>query len=154
MVSLFDLSWTLPVGGGSLVLSSHKWLLRFLAKMGSFSQCVSPNSNSLCLGCSCEFLQWASVIRVAWLSDLCPYPKLWPWAQNKLSTLETSVSRPLYLLNLKDPSRMEFRGRNFLTQENCLLTVPLPSLSHYLMQRKYPGLQNCFFSFEHGAHWQ
>ena len=84
------------------------------------------------------------MIRVAWLSDLYPYPKLWPWAHNKLSTLEPSMSRTLYLLSLKGPSRMEFRGRNFLTQENCLLTVPLPSLSHYLMQRKYPGLQNFF----------
>ena len=61
------------------------------------------------------------------------------------------ISLQLIKINGKKKKRMEFRGRNFLTQENCLLTVPLPSLSHYLMQRKYPGLQNFFFPLSIGS---
>ena len=47
----FDLSQTLPVGGGLLVLcslqgppvnNSCKWLLWCLARVGSFNQCVLP----------------------------------------------------------------------------------------------------------------
>ena len=52
VVSPFDLSWTLLVGGGLLVLCSlpgppvikqlMKWSLWCLARVGSFSQCASP----------------------------------------------------------------------------------------------------------------
>ena len=54
VVSLFDLSWTLLVGGGLLVpcslpgppviRHSYKWLLCCLARVGGFSQCASPSS--------------------------------------------------------------------------------------------------------------
>ena len=52
MVSPFDLSRTIPVGGGLLVpcslpgppVNSCKWLLWCLARVGSFSQCASPNN--------------------------------------------------------------------------------------------------------------
>ena len=53
-VSPFDLSQTLPVGGGLLVLcslpgppvknNSCKWLLGCLASVGGFNQCASPNT--------------------------------------------------------------------------------------------------------------
>src|SRR5574337_1883916 len=54
MVSPFDLSRTLLVGGGLLVPCSSpgppvlnnscKWLLWCLARVGGFNQCASPNS--------------------------------------------------------------------------------------------------------------
>ena len=51
VVSLFDLSRTLPVGGGLLVpcflpgppVNLCKWLLWCLARVGGFNQCASPN---------------------------------------------------------------------------------------------------------------
>ena len=54
VVSPFDLSQTLPVGGGLLVLcslqgppvnNSCKWLLWCLARVGGFNQCASPNKS-------------------------------------------------------------------------------------------------------------
>ena len=52
-VSPFDLSLTLPVGGGLLVpyslsgspaINSCNWLLWCLARVGGFNQCASPNT--------------------------------------------------------------------------------------------------------------
>ena len=55
VVPPFDLSWTLPVGGGLLVSCSLlgppvikqlcKWLLWCLARVDGFNQCVSPNNS-------------------------------------------------------------------------------------------------------------
>ena len=56
VVSPFDLSRTLLVGGGFLVLCSLpgppvscKWLLWCLARVGGYSQCASSNILNLCI---------------------------------------------------------------------------------------------------------
>lgn len=105
----------------------------------------STLGNWFCLGLACDFPQWATVQgSLAFWSLPLPLETSGHGNTVNLWEQEESVSIPLHLLSLGSPSRMEFRGRNVLTQRRCLLPVPPPSPPHCLIQEKSPGLQNFF----------
>ena len=107
-------SWWWLISSVFLTSTSCKWLLWSLARVGSFSQCASPNSYSLWLGkCSCVLQQsirssWLLLKSAGWLVG-------WEWKWQR-KTLENKAEARLFFMH-KD-GKFVFLYRASLKEKN------------------------------------